>query len=149
MECTNTTFQPIKTDSYRHTLNMMFSIMQNRLSDPEKDLDQQVRAFLVDYILQSNDLDQTSEDLTLPEKSRSTQQWKILIEVFAKWLKNIHGIQTTIPAVAKALTGMKADRAHGRFHGIRRHYWLLPDDLTVEINFILEERDARMGSISI
>lgn len=149
MECTNTTFQPIKVESYRHTLNMMFSVMQTRLSDPEKDLDQQIRSFLIDYILQSNDLDQTSEDMTLPEKSKSTGRWKILLEVFAKWLKNIHGLTVTMPSVAKAMLSIDADRNHGRFHGIRRHHWLLPEDFTLEIDSILEERDERLGTVSI
>jgi hypothetical protein len=148
MECIQTTFQPIKSESFRHTINMLFSIMETRLSDPERDLSQQVRSFLIDYILQSNDLDQNYEDTTNPEKSEKTGRWRIMIEVFVRWIKNVHGVVTTVPEMAKALLNIEAERHHGRFHGIRRHHWILPEDLTTEIDLILHERDVRMGALS-
>lgn len=148
MDCVQTTFQPIKTESFRHTINMLFSIMESRLSDPERDLNQQIRSFLIDYILQSNDLDQNYENTTTPEKSQQNNRWKIMIEVFTRWMKNTHGVVASVPEIAKALLSIEAERRHGRFHGIRRHHWLLPDDLTTELDLILHERDMRMGTLS-
>lgn len=144
IECIDKTFQPIKGDAFRHTLNMLFRVMQHRLADPEKDFNQQITSFLIDYILQSNDLDQPSEDLTIPERDKTSKRWKVLLEVFCKWLKNTHGISLPATQVSKSLLTIEAERNQGRFHGIRRHHWVLPLELTIEIDMVLKERDIQM-----